>query len=189
MIEDAKTLQTGAVLTASLCIIGAGPAGISLAMQFIASGLDVLLMEAGGREHEDANQALYAGEVANEALHSPLDQYRHRQFGGSSATWGGRSMPFDPIDFEARDWINGSGWPIAHDDVAAYYPEAIKLAEAGDPVFDAKNALEGGMREMIEGFSPLAFDPDNLERFSIREEIQCPIARHLIVNTDWRKRL
>jgi choline dehydrogenase-like flavoprotein len=168
MIEDCATATGlgGAVLRSQLCIIGAGPAGIALALQFIGTSTDVVLIAGGGLEHDDKAQALYAGEVADEALHSPLTEYRHRQFGGSSATWGGRCMPFDPIDFEPRDWIAGARWPIKYQDIAPFYPAAQTFVEAGDFNYDARTAVEGGMRAMIAGFEPKAFDADAIERFS-----------------------
>ncbi|MBN8533085.1 MAG: GMC family oxidoreductase [Rhizobiales bacterium] len=168
MIEDCATMSGlgGSRLNSQLCIVGAGPAGIALALQFINTGIDVVLLAGGALDHDEKSQALYAGEVADEALHSPLTEYRHRQFGGSSATWGGRCMPFDPIDFENRDWIEGARWPIAYDDIAPFYPEAQALAEAGDCIYDARQAVEGGMRPMIAGFEPEFFNPDAIERFS-----------------------
>lgn len=168
MIEDCATSAGlgGARLQTELCIIGAGPAGIALAMEFARTDLDVVLLAGGALEHDDAAQALYAGEVADEGLHSPLTEYRHRQFGGSSATWGGRCMPFDPIDFETRDWIDGARWPIRFDDIAPFYPAAQALAEAGDFLYDARDAVEGGMRPMIKGFAPKSFNADAIERFS-----------------------
>ncbi len=168
MFEDCATTTGlgGSTLRTTFCIVGAGPAGISLALQFMGTKTDVVLVAGGALDHEDRAQQLYAGEVADEAMHSPLTEYRHRQFGGSSATWGGRCMPFDPIDFEARPWINGARWPITHEDVARFYPAASALAEIGDPVFDAREAVPGGMRAMARGFAPKAFDLDRLERFS-----------------------
>lgn len=168
MIEDCATTAGlgGATLRSQICIIGAGPAGIALALQFIGTKTDVVLIAGGALEHDDKAQALYAGEVVDKALHSPLTKYRHRQFGGSSATWGGRCMPFDPIDFEPRDWIAGARWPIGYDDIAPFYPAAQALAEAGDYVYDARKAVDGGMRAMIAGFAPQAFNTDAIERFS-----------------------
>jgi hypothetical protein len=39
-------------------------------------------------------------------------------------------VPFDPIDFEARDFVPLSGWPIRHDDVAKYLPRATEVCES-----------------------------------------------------------
>jgi flavin-dependent dehydrogenase len=72
------------MLHTDLCVVGAGPAGISLALQVAESGADILLLESGGRRPDGASQALCAGEVADPALHPPAnmavrlaDQSRH----------------------------------------------------------------------------------------------------------------
>lgn len=166
MIVDAEQPGSAGTLDTRICIIGAGPAGISLALRLAEAGISSLLVAGGALDEEPRHQALYQGEVADPAMHSPTTEYRHRQFGGSSATWGGRSMPFDPIDFETRRWIEGSGWPITHDDIAGYYPAAAELAEIGDCEFSAARAVKGGMRPMIDGFDGARFSQDGIERFS-----------------------
>ena len=50
MFIDARTLPNGEKLTADLCIVGAGAAGITLAHELIGSGLTVILAEAGDEE-------------------------------------------------------------------------------------------------------------------------------------------
>ena len=166
MIGDARRIVRDTALAAEVCIIGGGPAGITLALRLRDSGLRVLLLESGGMAEEPATQALYEGEVADAALHSPTDKYRQRRFGGSTTIWGGRCVPFDPIDFDARPWVPYSGWPISYDSVARWYPEANALVEAGACDYDARTAREGGMRPVIEGFEPREFDLDRIERFS-----------------------
>ena len=105
MIIDADNVSEPAALSADVCIVGAGAAGISLALQFIGTNVEVLLLESGGLGPEVATQALYEGQVVDERLHSPPDRYRQRRFGGTTTIWGGRCMPFDPIDFEPRDYV------------------------------------------------------------------------------------
>lgn len=166
MIEDAEAAPSGGTITTDLCIVGAGAAGISLALQFVEVGRDVLLIEAGGEKFDTATQALYEGKVVDPELHSPADRYRQRMFGGTTTTWGGRCIPFDPIDFEARSYAPHSGWPIDHAAVARYYPAANALCEAGDFDYSAATAVAGGMRPMIAGYEPTAFSTDPIERFS-----------------------
>jgi choline dehydrogenase-like flavoprotein len=166
MIDDARELDDGTTLQAGLCIVGAGAAGITLALEFAGAGIEVLLLEAGGMRAEPRTQALYAGTVADEALHSPLDSYRQRRFGGSTTIWGGRCMPFDAIDFEARDYLPHSGWPIGLDALAPYYPRANQLCEAGAFAYTAAAAFPGVTAPMIAGFDERHFSSDTLERFS-----------------------
>ena len=58
MISDARTLPDATVLQADFCIVGAGAAGISLALGLSQSGYKVLLLESGCDKDEAATQAL-----------------------------------------------------------------------------------------------------------------------------------
>jgi choline dehydrogenase-like flavoprotein len=166
VIVDANAIDNGARLAADVCVVGAGPAGISLALSLSGQGLDVVLLESGQPGLHAPTQALCEGEVADEKLHSPPDKYRQRRFGGSSAIWGGRCMPFDAIDFERREWVPGSGWPISLDDLLPFYPEANRLAEAGRFAYDARDAFGPGAAPMFKGFDSDVVRTDGLERFS-----------------------
>ncbi|HEY4342352.1 MAG TPA: GMC family oxidoreductase [Steroidobacteraceae bacterium] len=166
MLDDALDLNDGATLATDVCIVGAGAAGITLALELADSGLDVLLLESGGLQAEDSTQRLYEGEVVDERLHSPPDRYRQRRFGGSTTIWGGRSAPFDPIDFEARDYIPHSGWPIDLATLGPYYIRANQVCELGAFRYRASEAFARPLPPMIPGFHSDHFTTDSLERFS-----------------------
>ena len=166
MIIDAGELQDGQTLSAAVCIVGAGAAGITMALEFAAASIDVILLEAGGLKAEAQTQALYEGVVVNERLHSPTDRYRQRRFGGTTTIWGGRCMPLDPIDFERRDYMPNSGWPIALESLERFYPKANLLCEAGEFAYTAGAAFQRELRPMIDGFESPHFTTDTLERFS-----------------------
>ncbi|MDR3440342.1 GMC family oxidoreductase [Telmatospirillum sp.] len=166
MIIDANDLPETEVLSADICIVGAGAVGIAMALDLIGSGLEVLLLEAGGFDREEDTQSLYVGQVADVAMHSPPDTYRERRLGGSTTTWGGRSMPFDPIDFEKRDYIAHSGWPISRADLDPFYPEANRISEAGRFAYTIETAFDHPRKAMIEGFASDNFTTNTLERFS-----------------------
>jgi choline dehydrogenase-like flavoprotein len=166
MIGDARRVVCGGSLQADLCIIGAGAAGITIALQLLRSDLRIVMLESGNTEFDPDVQALCEGEVVDPALHSPADKYRRRLFGGSTTIWGGRCVPFDPIDLEPRAWMPNSGWPISYDDLAEYYPTANALCEAGSFIYDAGSAIPGGMRPVVRGFAPRDFTTDRIERFS-----------------------
>ncbi|MBU8544868.1 MULTISPECIES: GMC oxidoreductase [Roseomonadaceae] len=167
MIIDAATLEQDTALDAELCIVGAGAAGVTLALQFLRGPIRVVLVESGRDQAEAATQALYAGEVADTALHPPTDTYRQRQFGGSTTLWGGRCIPLDPLDLRARPWIPHSGWPFGHEALTAWYPQANAICEAGAFDYNAASAVPGGMRPMVAGFTPRDFTTDAIERFSL----------------------
>ena len=166
MIHSADEIVRGTTVQANICIVGGGPAGITLALELAHTGKSVLLLESGDIGPSADAQALNVGEVVDEALHSPPDKYRQRVLGGGTSIWGGRCVPFDPIDFATRPWVDHSGWPIGYDDVEAHYAAANALCEAGAYEYDARLALPGGMRPLLRGFAPRHFDVNGIERFS-----------------------
>lgn len=167
MIEEAANIQNGACLQSDVCIVGAGPAGIALALHLAERGVSALLLESGHIDPDAKTQALYEGEVADARMHSPADKYRQRRLGGSSGIWGGRCMPMDRIDFESRDYMPDSGWPISYDDLLPYYPAANALAEAGRFSYEADEALGPLAAPMVRGFNSAHVRTTGLERFSI----------------------
>lgn len=166
MIESAQAIESGTVLQADLCIVGAGAAGISLALALRDSGLDVLLLEGGQEQLDPRAQALMEGEVADPAMHSPPVYYRQRRLGGATTIWGGRCVPLDPLDFEPREAVPGSGWPIGYDEVARHYPAASRLCEAGQGGYSAGSALPAGTPPMFAAALGNGVTAEGLERFS-----------------------
>ncbi|HWX46534.1 MAG TPA: GMC family oxidoreductase [Roseomonas sp.] len=166
MILDALSLAPGTSLEADLCIVGGGAAGLSLACALEGSGLSVLLLEAGGRKFDAAAQGGLNGEVAEGSIHSPPHMYRRRVLGGATSIWGGRCVPFDPIDLERRDWVPQSGWPIGWEALSAYYPAAQQYFEAGAYAYDVPEALGPGAPPTIEGFDDPDITASRIERFS-----------------------
>jgi choline dehydrogenase-like flavoprotein len=126
VLTEAENVEAGATLSCDVCIIGAGPAGITIARQLAGTSLTVCLLEGGGLVPEIAAQRLYSGANLG-APYFRLDRCRHRMFGGSSNRWGGWCRPFDPIDYERRSWVPLSGWPIGEDAVRPYYQAAARI--------------------------------------------------------------
>jgi choline dehydrogenase-like flavoprotein len=167
MIVSADALSDLSSLNTDLCIVGAGPAGISLALRVAESGAEIMLLESGGRRPDAGSQALCIGEVAEPALHPPANMFRRRSLSGSSTIWGGRCVPLDPIDFAVRPWLDMlSGWPISHDTLVPYWRAAHRRAQLGCYDYAAATAVPGGMRPMFENFQPGAVRTDSIERFS-----------------------
>ncbi|MGZ5195889.1 MAG: FAD-dependent oxidoreductase [Ramlibacter sp.] len=184
MISHADSIAMNACLWADVCIVGGGAAGISLALSLSGQGLKIVLLESGEMREHAATQALYAGEVADEKLHSPPDKYRQRRMGGSTVTWGGRCVPFDPIDFETRAWMPNSGWPISYEDLLPFYPQANALSEAGRFAYDADEALGADAPPMFRGFESGIVRTNSLERFSCPTNFGTRYARRLKLAPD-----
>jgi choline dehydrogenase-like flavoprotein len=94
MITGSRSIPVNAELECDLCIVGAGAAGITLALQFAQSKLRVIVIESGGEKPKAQQQRLNDGEVVD-GVHTPAHLYRPRRLGGSTASWGGRCVPLD----------------------------------------------------------------------------------------------
>ena len=123
--------------SADVVVVGAGPVGLKCALDLADSGLDVLLVESGTAGRDAGAQALSGAEIANMGSHAPMDLAVQRGFGGTSALWGGRAVPFDRQDFETRAAAPGAAWPISAGDVAPWYESACRFLDCGPAVFEA----------------------------------------------------
>ena len=109
-----------------LCIVGAGAAGITLALELEATGLRVCLLEAGGPVYEAETQRLFDGEVVGQA-YPMLRDTRVGALGGSTTVWAGWCRPLEALDFEPRDWCDAGGWPFGLDELRPYYARAHEI--------------------------------------------------------------
>ena len=123
MLTDFARTAAPRTDVADVCIIGAGAAGITLARGLSGQGLRILLLESGGLDYHPASAGLGVGENVGAAYY-PLEDSRLRFFGGTTNIWGGRCVPLDDIDFQARDWVAHSGWPIDGGELTAGYRAA-----------------------------------------------------------------
>lgn len=119
MFIDLQKDFSDKVLTTDIAIIGGGVAGITIARELSNSAIGVCLLESGGLDPELATQNLYDGESTGQPY--SLLASRLRYFGGSSNHWGGYCRPLQPWDFEKRDWVPNSGWPITRRDLEPFY--------------------------------------------------------------------
>lgn len=110
-----------------ICIVGTGPAGITLAIELSKKGYKILLLEAGGLEYSEESQDFYECESVGHEGWPKLTRLRF--FGGTSNHWSGRCRPFELFDFD-RDNINGlPGWPISYAEIAPYLTQAMKIVD------------------------------------------------------------
>jgi choline dehydrogenase-like flavoprotein len=153
-------------LESEVAVIGAGPAGIIVALELARSGHQVLLVESGGDRFNPRRQEL--GEtVGGDPRHDPMSLATRRQVGGASNIWGGRCVPFDQIDFEPRELIGGARWPLGYDDVAPYMGRAAEWCRCGEPVFNADEVPELAGRTLVPGWKDGDVRASDLERWSL----------------------
>lgn len=162
MLIDARSLPNGHEIDADVCVIGAGPAGLTLAREFASSGLEIVILESGGDGSDPtadaAAQELSHGETTGD-VYSTLREIRRRGLGGTAALWsypvplgfqdGLRCCRLDAIDFEKRDWIDHSGWPFGLSELAPFYERAETALGLG--------TFEPAARETPDGRAPAGF--------------------------------
>jgi choline dehydrogenase-like flavoprotein len=139
MFIDANEMNEGSTVRSDVCIVGSGPAGITVAKQLGRTNRRVCVL-AGGSIHQDPRaQSLTVMPTTGDPYLAP-SATRFRQFGGNSNVWcikvGAprlhvRYLPLQPHDFVPRSWVPHSGWPIPYEEVRSYYERAHRAADAG----------------------------------------------------------
>jgi choline dehydrogenase-like flavoprotein len=155
VLEDARRIPNGTRVEADICVVGTGPAGLSLALGLMGSGRRVCLLEAGGKRPDRVTQSLLDGE----ASFYPGDMLRESRIaclGGTSRVWSGWCRPVDAEDLEPRSWVDEDGWPFGREELDAYYARAQVLCGLG--VFDYE-----AERWHSEGCAPLPLPSDLVE--------------------------
>jgi choline dehydrogenase-like flavoprotein len=152
MHTDARNLEDNTLIQGDICIVGAGAAGIAIALDWKDSPYNIVLLEGGGFEYDPEIQQLYKGETTGQKYY-PLMSSRLHYFGGTTGHWAGMCSPFDEIDFMDRDWVPDSGWPISREDLDPYYARANETLKLGPYRYD----LEYWKQEM-PNLNPFPFD-------------------------------
>jgi choline dehydrogenase-like flavoprotein len=138
MLVDTTKQMPNNLLPFDVCIVGSGPAGMTLARTISDGGLRVCLLESGGRKPAAETDNLNAGAVdsAHGYCEQTLREGRRRQLGGTANLWNHevrgesarhiRYVPLDEIDFERRDWVPESGWPFGRREMQPFYERALE---------------------------------------------------------------
>jgi choline dehydrogenase-like flavoprotein len=141
-------------------VIGAGAVGLVLGAYLARNGVDVIVAESGGTKFEERTQALNQA-IVKGRHHVGIHDGRARILGGTTTLWGGQLTEFRPIDFEKRDWVEGSDWPLTHQDVFPFYSKVAHFLGLDNYPYDA-----GEIWAEVKA-SPPKFDRD-LEIFFTR---------------------
>jgi choline dehydrogenase-like flavoprotein len=165
MICDFNDSSVGEKLTADLCIIGGGAAGITIAREFFGTTVEVLLIEGGGKSYEPESQALYHCEIVGLPHHAGTSG-RARVLGGTTTLWAGQALPLSQIDFEARDWVSESGWPITRQALEPFYRRAEAVMQLPEMSYDERSWAKSGV-------SPPGYDESKL-RLTLSQFSPCP---------------
>lgn len=153
-------LMDDEVLEADVCIIGSGPAGLTMARELDGHPARVVVIEGGGLEFDAADQALSEGPSGEPAAPYSL---RRRQFGGTANCWGieigdgvegVRCVPLDEVDFEPRWRMRHGGWPFPRSHLDPFYDRAGRLLHLGP--FDLEHWADAGHPPLDLGDGPVA---------------------------------
>ena len=164
MIIDGRSVPRDSTVEVDICVVGAGPAGMSLVLPFLdRSGVSIALLETGGFEFDDTIQELAETDVVGQEYY-PVKETRIRMFGGSTISWGGIISPLDAIDFEERSWVPNSGWPFSRAELDPYYEEALPLfdidpEQTSSTVDELPEEEAAGSPTPDTRWSPIYFSP------------------------------
>lgn len=166
MIEDLGTSGHDAAIEAELAVVGAGPAGIVVALEAERHGLSVVLLESGNQSFDPAVQNLSEAAEWDPHRHAPVSLTVRRQVGGTSTIWGGRCVPYDPVDFAPRPFLGVPNWPIGFKEVEGYFQRACDWMVCGRAAFSTRE-----LPHLPSGIVPGFVDGDvlgsSLERWSL----------------------
>ncbi len=137
-------------------VIGSGPAGLAFVQEYTKKlhQSKILLVEFGLESEPSTNALDESIDILNpENHHLPYD-CTNKGLGGTSATWGGRCVSYDEIDFIPRPIIGDNcTWDLSiFEDVKRFYGPAAELLDCGKPAFNLKEIPESGNRRIAEGF-------------------------------------
>lgn len=151
MLRDAATVEVGTTLEADVCIIGAGPAGMTVALELMQRDLRILMLEAGDEECREPSRWSVGSSAWTR--YPPLRCVRREGFGGTSLAWlpwalagarapdgGLRCYPLQPLDFEAQPWLPNSGWPFGLQRLTPYYERAHAVLGLGTFAYGLEKA-------------------------------------------------
>lgn len=154
-----------------LCVVGSGPAGIIVALEYARENPDknVLLAEYGAQQGTGQNELDDSIENHNPANHHDPYECTNKGLGGTSATWGGRCVMYDEVDFVDRPILEGEcTWSEdSLDAVSPYLGKAAEYFECGTGPFDLNEMPKWKDRRIAEGFVEGDVLDSRLERWSM----------------------
>jgi choline dehydrogenase-like flavoprotein len=154
-----------------LCVVGAGPAGITLALEYqkLQPMHRVLLIEYGPSGAVSRNRLDDSVRVVETMNHHLPYECTNKGFGGSSATWGGRCVMYDEIDFMQRQILDGQcTWsPALFNESGKYANLAAEYFECGEARFNLNGIPRFAGTRIAENFQNGDVSDSVVERWSM----------------------
>jgi hypothetical protein len=154
-----------------LCVIGGGPAGIIIAMEYATQNpkQKIVLIEFGKTNSEPHNILDDTIIIKNRINHHDPYECTNKGLGGSTQSYGGRCVMYDEVDFQDRSILQGGcTWDANFfKDSQNYITTANNYFECGEPIYDLKNSKEFSSKRIAENFVNAHITDTALERWSM----------------------
>ncbi len=158
MEQNGSAVGAGETISTQVCIIGSGPAAVTLAWYLLGQGIEVAIAEAGlqtGGNGNNRNSILYTGTSSGNFtgqepgfLSLPTSPYnanppweRECVYGGTSTHWGQTCRPLDRGVFTGREGF--PAWPITREELDPAYAEACRFLDLQGPYYEDPARQEG----------------------------------------------
>lgn len=154
-----------------VCVIGSGPAGIIFTLEYTRKNpaKTVLLVEYGAKNQPAQNKLDDSITISNLLNHHPPYEATNKGLGGTSATWGGRCVMYDEVDFIDRSVLaEECTWgPDILQSIAPYLATATIYFECGKPVFNLNDLTDYRTHRIAENFREGIVTDSVIERWSM----------------------
>ncbi|MXZ71435.1 MAG: GMC family oxidoreductase [Acidobacteria bacterium] len=140
-------------------VIGAGPAGITLALELARASRTVLLFESGTatEAREDLPNSINYGHFRD----GWWNRHSVRMLGGTSRIWSGSCAT--PMDIDFDNPAVGVRWPINKAALTPYYPRAATILDRDPAIFDVERPVTPGFL-----YRPFSRSGGNSTRFGTK---------------------
>lgn len=191
MFLDARA-RPGDSARADVCVVGGGAVGIALAVELANSSRHVVVLERGGQTPQPDDRHIYTV-VPGTTLRLGTVDKKPFYLGGNTNHWFGNCQPLDASDFEQRDWVPHSGWPMRRDDLVPYYQRAQHLCGLGEFLFYDADAIRALLAHgpanvsqavletrIFQACPVLSFADLHRERLAAAQNVQVMLATHVM---------
>ncbi len=157
VLDQAASLKTE--LSASVCIVGAGIAGLIAGTRLARNKqLSIVIVESGLKAFDPSSIALNQVDNAGDHYEGSLAG-RARGLGGTSLLWAGKLLPLSAQDTLPRSWLDQEGWPFDTAELDQYRQQTEAFMGVGSEPY------EGDITEQVD---PQAFLPRHDIDFCLR---------------------
>jgi choline dehydrogenase-like flavoprotein len=173
LIQSLDAMNGDEQITADLCLVGSGPAALTIASELRDKDIRIVILESGGLDDREVGlDAPAMLENIGEERITELSLVRSRIFGGTSHVWSGRCAMFDEIDFRTRSWVPMSGWPLRLEEFSPFISRANRYLGIECYIDEARAKTYHGSKgdQFPDIGSPLSlffwtFSRDSVDRF------------------------